>query len=88
MQIPVRLSGDLSRYVGASRMVVHLDESATVQDLVLRLGALYPPLADRLERAIPVIAGRHASPTDALEDGQEVAFIVPVGGGAPAFLGA
>ncbi len=83
MQVLVRLSGELARVTGVPRTAVQVPDGSTVADLLAALTAHHPGLVGRIERAIPVVGGRHASATEVLQDGQEVAFIVPVGGGRP-----
>lgn len=81
MTVNVRLSAGLAQAVGRTRLVVTLAEGATVADLVEHLRAEHPALASRLDLALPVVSGRHASPSDRLAPGQEVALLLPVAGG-------
>jgi MoaE-MoaD fusion protein len=59
-----------------------LDDGATVADLMARLGERHPALA-ALERRVQVAVNRQVvARTHALADGDEVALIPPVSGGA------
>ena len=82
MQIPVRLSAALAQISGTPRLQVTVSDGATVADVIEALTALHPGLASRLQRAVPMVGGRHAAPEDQVNDGEEVAFLLPVAGGA------
>ena len=82
MNIHVRLGAGLVQYTGNPRLVITLAESASVADLVNQLCLDYPPLAQKLDTAVPMVAGRHAALTDPLAAGQEVALLLPVAGGS------
>jgi MoaE-MoaD fusion protein len=61
-----------------------LDDGATVGDLLARLGERHPALA-ALERRVQIAVNRHIVPSSCvLADGDEVALIPPVSGGAEA----
>lgn len=81
MQVTVRVSGVLAQGIGAARFPVRLPDPATAQTLLQHLQATYPDLAAEMERAVIVIAGTHQAKTAALEDGQEVALLMPIAGG-------
>ena len=81
MQIQTRLSGELAQLVGTPRLVVTLPPDATVADLVTQLRQQYPAAVQYLDTAVPIIAGRHVSPTELLTAGQEVALLLPIAGG-------
>lgn len=82
MQISVRLNAVLAQIAGAPRLQVTVGEGATVADVLQALVAAYPALGTRLERAVPVVGGSHARLTDKVAAEQEVAFLMPVAGGA------
>jgi len=82
MQVSVRLSAALAQITGAPRMNVEVGDGATVGDLVRALEERYPGLAPRLRHAVPIVAGNHASLHDTLSGDPEVAFLMPVAGGA------
>jgi sulfur-carrier protein len=81
VQVRVRLGAGLARFAAAPRLVVDLDDTATVQDLFAHLSAAQPVLGPALRSALPVIAGEHAASARALRDGDEVALLLPVAGG-------
>ncbi len=82
MQIAVRLSAALAQITGVPRVNVEVGDGATVGDLVRSLEERYPGLTPRLKHAVPIVAGNHATLHDTLSAGQEVAFLMPVAGGA------
>ena len=41
----------------------------------------HPQLWPRMDTAVPIISGRHVTPSDPLADGQEIAFLLPIAGG-------
>lgn len=81
MQVRVRLGAGLSRLSTAPTLTLELNEGASVEDLLARLGDSEPGLAPALRSALPVIGGQHAEPRQRLEDRQEVALLLPVAGG-------
>jgi len=82
VQVSVRLSAALAQITGAARMQVTVCDAATVADVRQALLASCPALAPRLQHAVSMVGGNHASPTDIVSADQEVAFLMPVAGGA------
>ncbi len=82
MNVRVRLSAGLAPTQGNSRLLITLAENATIADLLDHLCVKHPELALKISRAIPIIAGRHAAPSDHLTDSQEVALLLPAAGGS------
>ena len=82
MNVRVRLSAGLAPIAGNSRLLITLAENATVADLLDHLCTQHPELALKINMAIPMIAGRHAAPSDRLTDAQEVALLLPAAGGS------
>lgn len=82
MQISVRLNAVLAQITGAPRLHVTVNDDATVADVLQALAATYPGLGTRLERAVPVIGGVHVRRSDKVSAEQELAFLMPVAGGA------
>jgi molybdopterin synthase sulfur carrier subunit len=82
VQIQVRLGSGLATAVGARRLRVELPREATVDTLLARLGEDEPAIASALDSALPVVRGTHASRAHRLADGDEVAILIPVAGGA------
>jgi molybdopterin converting factor small subunit len=81
VRVRVRLGAGLSRFAGAPLLAVELERDATVEHLLAALAAREPALAPALPSALPVVAGVHAARGDVLQDGDEVALLIPVAGG-------
>ncbi len=82
MHVQVRLGSGLATAAGTRRLRVELPREATVDTLLVRVGELEPAIAPALGSALPVVKGTHASRTQALTDGDEIALLIPVAGGA------
>ena len=82
MHVQVRLGSGLAAAAGTSRLGLELPRDATVETLIEHLGALEPAIAAGLGSALPVVRGVHASGDQRLVDGDEVALLIPVAGGA------
>ena len=82
MRVKVRLGSRLSRFAAAPTLSVEVDDGASVDDLLTALGAEQPSLAPALPSALPVVAGTHVEREQRLHDGDEVALLIPVAGGA------
>jgi molybdopterin converting factor small subunit len=83
VHVQVRLGSGLATAAGTRRLRVELPGEATVDALLTRVGELEPAIAPALDSALPVVKGTHASRAQALADGDEVALLIPVAGGAP-----
>ena len=59
-----------------------MPRESTVETLLARLGEVEPAIAPALDSALPVLRGTHASGGETLADGDEVALLIPVAGGA------
>ncbi len=81
MEISVRLSPGLAKSSGNPRWSVVLPEGATVADLLDRLCAEHPDLAQQLSATVTVISGQTVDRSAPLSSGQEVAFLTPISGG-------
>lgn len=81
MQVRIRLGAGLTKLSRAPALMLVLDDGATVEDALARLGEQEPALAPALRSALPVIAGAHVGPHQRLEDRQEIALLLPVSGG-------
>lgn len=81
MRVTVRLSGELANLAGQPRLNKMLASGASVGDLADLLRQEHPQLAPLLDTAVPIIAGSHVTFTEPLQDGQEVAFLLPIAGG-------
>lgn len=82
MNVRVRLSAGLAPTAGSTRLMISVAENATVADLIAQLKAEHPALITKIAAAIPMVAGKHAAPTDPLTEGQEVALLLPAAGGS------
>jgi sulfur-carrier protein len=82
VHVQVRLGSGLATAAGTRRLQVALPGEATVGTLLARVGELEPAIASALGSALPVVRGTHASRAQALADGDEVALLIPVAGGA------
>jgi molybdopterin converting factor small subunit len=83
VRIHVRLGSGLATAAGTRRLSVEVPADATVDDVLDRIRANEPGIAEALDSALPVVAGTHASGSQPLADGDEVALLIPVAGGAP-----
>ena len=81
MNIRVRFSAGLVPLAGNTRMVVSLQDKATVADLLQYLQTERPELESGLNNVIPMVAGRHVGLSEQLLAGQEVSLLLPVAGG-------
>jgi molybdopterin converting factor small subunit len=81
MRVRVRLAAGLGRLAGAPLLALELAPGASVADLLETLGDAHPDLAPALGSVLPVVAGAHAQRGDVLQDGDEVALLLPVAGG-------
>lgn len=81
MQINIRLGPGLAQHASSPRLQATVAENATVADVVAYLGERYPALEQPLTRAIPVVSGRHVTPSERLQEGQEVSLLFPIAGG-------
>jgi sulfur-carrier protein len=84
VRVHVRLGAGLATAAGSRRLTVALPEDASVDTLLEELCEREPELAAALDSALPVVRGTHAQRDQALNDGDDVALLIPVAGGAPA----
>jgi len=82
VRVRVRLGGGLARLAAAPRLSIELGEDATVDDLCAALAEREPRLAAALPDALTAIGGEQAERSRTLAVGDEVAFLIPVAGGA------
>lgn len=82
MQVTVRLFGSIREATGAKETVVTLPEGARLADLQALLARDHPAFGEMGERLRAAVNLEIASPEAPLADGDEVAFLPPVSGGA------
>jgi molybdopterin synthase sulfur carrier subunit len=82
VRVHVRLGAGLATAAGSRRLTVVLPDEASVDTLLDELGRLEPGLAAGLDSALPVVRGTHADRDRPLSDGDDVALLIPVAGGA------
>ena len=82
MRVRVRLGAGLSRFAEAPLLSIDLAEGASVDDLLVALGDQQPSLEPALGSVLPIVAGTHAEREQELHQGDEVALLIPVAGGA------
>ncbi len=80
MQVTIRLFALYREAVGQRTLTWTVDAGATVADLWQALRDAYPNLPNVAPTA--AINAEYVSPTATLRDGDEVAFLPPVSGGA------
>jgi molybdopterin converting factor small subunit len=83
VRVQVRLGAGLATAAGRRRLTLALPEGASVNTLLEELSEREPELAAGLDSALPVVRGTHADRDQALSDGDDVALLIPVAGGAP-----
>jgi molybdopterin converting factor small subunit len=82
VHVQVRLGSGLATAAGTRRLSVELPQDATVDTLRERLGAAEPAIAPALDSALALVRGTHAGGEQRLADGDEVALLIAVAGGA------
>src|SRR5579859_3452854 len=81
MMVTVLLFATLKDRAGVNRFPLTLPDGATLKDLRQTLAASYPALAESLPSAVAAINQEFAFDTEAVSEGDEVAFFPPVSGG-------
>jgi molybdopterin converting factor subunit 1 len=82
MRIAVKLFARLRDITGASELERHLPDGATAGSLWTSLTGEFPGLAAYTGSISMAVNADYARPGTALADGDEVAFLPPVSGGA------
>jgi molybdopterin synthase catalytic subunit len=82
MHVRVRLFARQREIAGTREVVVELPEGSTIEDAWAALVVLHPALAHGRPYVRYARNGRYTGPETALEEGDEVACIPPVAGGA------
>lgn len=71
---------------GVEQTDLELPEGATVEDAFAAAAARWPELGPRRKSTVIAVNQRYALPSDALGEGDEVAFLPPVSGGQDGWL--
>jgi molybdopterin synthase catalytic subunit len=87
MRINVRLFAGLRELVGESEVSLELDDGATVSTMHARLVKQYPLIARYLPTLVCAVDEEYVPNEYRLRDGDQVALIPPVSGGAAVTLG-
>jgi molybdopterin converting factor small subunit len=82
VRVRVRLGAGLSRFADAPQLSIDLADGASVDDLLAALGTQQPALQPALRSVLPVLAGTTVERERRLRQGDEVALLIPVAGGA------
>lgn len=86
MDVHILLFATLKDIVGRNRFGITIPlENVSVNDVRSVLAAQYPAMKANLDAAIAAINEEYAFPTDAVHDGDQVAFFPPVSGGSGEF---
>jgi molybdopterin converting factor small subunit len=81
MRIDIRLGSGLAQLAGGPRLEVDVAEGATVDDLLHRVAEARPALAPGLPSTLTVVRGSQVGADRVLQEGEEVALLMPVAGG-------
>ena len=82
MQVKVRLFAAFREVVGRNALTVDAPQGSTVGQVVERLRADYPSLGPAAAGAMLALNQEYVDPSTAVSDGDELALIPPVSGGA------
>ena len=81
IQIRMRYFASLREIVGRQEEALSVPEGESVAGVRALLLERYPGLENALARAVCAVNRQYVSPETALQEGDEVVFIPPVGGG-------
>lgn len=73
----------LAEHAGVRAVEITSTKSLTVKELKTLVAERFPDLRSQIETALVAIDQSYAQDTQEITNGQEIAFIPPVGGGAP-----
>ncbi|NWG15626.1 MAG: molybdopterin converting factor subunit 1 [Chloroflexi bacterium] len=85
MRVNVLLFATLKDIIGQNRLSITLPDDATVEEVKHALAALYPALEAHIAVAVAAVNQEYAFASDAVRDGDEVAFFPPVSGGSGSY---
>jgi molybdopterin converting factor small subunit len=84
MKINLRFSSGLAAEIGQARLTREVAEGTTTATLLAQLQDEFPAAGDLLGRAVCMQQGFHVESETPLQDGQELALLLPIAGGQPA----
>lgn len=82
MQVRVRLFASMAEAAGTRDVAVELPAPAVASDAFDAVAARHPDLRPFRERALYAVNAEYAEPLTPISDGDEIALIPPVSGGA------
>ncbi len=82
MKAHVRLFAILKEKAGTPELTLELPDSSTVADLLREMERLHPGLVVGVGQTMIAVNTEYATESQTLNDGDEVALIPPVSGGA------
>jgi len=82
MKVKLRFFAAWREIVGQSELSWPIQPDQNVETLLAGVIAEYPKLAGAAKSSLVMVNRKYADKQAALQDGDEVAFIPPVGGGA------
>ena len=82
MKAHVKLFAILKEKAGTSELTLELPDSSTVADLLREMERLHPGLVASVGQTMVAVNTEYATESQTLKDGDEVALIPPVSGGA------
>lgn len=82
MTVNVRLFASLHELIGERTISVELPDGATVGDLRARIGETYPNVQPFLPSTVCAVNEDYVASSHTLHEGDNVALIPPVSGGA------
>ena len=82
MNVRIRLFASMAEAAGTREVAVELRPPAVASDAFDAVAARHPKLAPFRDRALYAVNAAYAEPLTPLVDGDEVALIPPVSGGA------
>ncbi len=81
IQIRMRYFASLREIIGRQEEALSIPEGMSVAEVRALLLERYPGLENALARAVCAVNRQYVSPDAVLQEGDEVVFIPPVGGG-------
>jgi molybdopterin converting factor subunit 1 len=81
MNMDVRLFATLKERVGASRVLLEVNEPATVADLLTALTQTHPAIEPSLRSLLISVNQEYAEREQPIQPGDEIALFPPVSGG-------